>query len=173
VGHYYWDVLFKNDESRRSEFQSVFGNEEGNYQDALEDYYKNGAPDNWQNDFVSAYATAHPWEDWAETWAHYLHVMDTLETAHSFGLRINPSAVSKDEMLMAEYGLDPFKVKNFQRLIDLWIPLTVALNSINRSMGQLDLYPFVVSPAVTKKLNFIHTLLADVKNVNLPLAVWE
>ena len=173
VGHYYWDMLIKNDENRIVGFRSVFGNEEINYSDALQSYYKNGPPHNWQNDFVSAYATAHPWEDWAETWAHYLHVMDTLETAYSFGLRINPVAVSKGEMLLAEFGLDPFKVKNFQRLIDLWIPLTIALNSINRSMGQPDLYPFVVSPSVIKKLTFVHSLLADLKNVNLPLTVWE
>ena len=99
--------------------------------------------------------------------------MDTLETAYSFGLRINPVAVSRVEMLVAEYGLDPFKVKNFQRLIDLWIPLTIALNSVNRSMGQPDLYPFVVSPVAIKKLNFVHTLLAEIKNINLPLTVWE
>ncbi|HEX6224516.1 MAG TPA: putative zinc-binding peptidase [Chryseolinea sp.] len=173
VGHYYWDALVKIDENRIEEFRSVFGNEEADYQNALQLYYQNGPVQNWQNDFVSAYATAHPWEDWAETWAHYLHVMDTLETAYSFGLRINPVAVSKVEMLLAEFGLDPFKVKNFQRLIDLWIPLTIALNSINRSMGQPDLYPFVVSPAVVRKLNFVHTLLADVKNINLPLTVWE
>jgi hypothetical protein len=173
VGHYYWDMLIKNNENLLSEFRFVFGNEETNYQDSLQTYYKNGAPSNWQNDFVSAYATAHPWEDWAETWAHYLHVMDTLETAYSFGLRINPVAVSRVEMLVAEFGVDPFKVKNFQRLIDLWIPLTIASNSLNRSMGQPDFYPFVVSPAVIKKLNFVHALLAEVKNVNLPLTVWE
>jgi hypothetical protein len=27
---------------------------------------------------------SHPWEDWAETWAHYLHIMDMLETAYFF-----------------------------------------------------------------------------------------
>jgi hypothetical protein len=173
VGHYYWDLLVKNDENRIAEFRSVFGNEEMNYNEALQTYYKNGTPLNWQNDFVSAYATAHPWEDWAETWAHYLHVMDTLETAYSFGLRISPVAVSRVEMMVAEFGLDPFRVKNFQRLMDLWVPLTIALNSMNRSMGQPDFYPFVVSPNVTKKLNFVHTLLAEVKDVNLPLTVWE
>jgi len=166
VGHYYWDQLIKNDEQRLTEFRLAFGDEQLNYQDALQAYYKTGAPPNWQNEFVSAYATAHPWEDWAETWAHYLHVMDTLETAYSFGMRINPVAVSKVEMLAAEYGVDPFSVMNFQRLIDLWIPLTIAINSLNRSMGQPDFYPFVVSPTVIKKLNFVHTLVGSLKNAS-------
>jgi hypothetical protein len=39
------------------------------------------SPANWQKSFISKYATSHPWEDWAETWAHYLHIMDMLETA--------------------------------------------------------------------------------------------
>ncbi|HKZ36082.1 MAG TPA: putative zinc-binding metallopeptidase, partial [Chryseolinea sp.] len=113
--------------------------------------------------FVSNYASVHPWEDWAETWAHYLHVMDTLETAHSFGMRINPVAVSKVEMLAAEYKNDPFEVNNFQELVDSWIPLTIGINSLNRSMGQPDFYPFIVSPAIIRKLDFIHRLVANIK----------
>jgi hypothetical protein len=87
-----------------------------------------------------------------------------LETAYSFGLRINPVAVSKVEMLAAEYYTDPFYVTDFEKLIMLWVPLTIAVNSINRSMGQPDLYPFVVSPAVVRKLSFIHSLVAYVQD---------
>ena len=163
IGHYYWDRLIKQDDEKISEFRQVFGNEQVDYNEALQNYYKNGPLSNWQNEFVSAYATAHPWEDWAETWAHYLHIMDTLETAYSFGLRLNPVPVSRVEMLAAEYSTDPFYVEDFQKLIELWIPLTIAINSINRSMGQPDLYPFIVSPAVVKKLSFVHALVADVK----------
>ena len=47
-------------------------------------------PADWQERFVSAYASAHPWEDWAETWAHYLHMIDTLETAAACGLSLRP-----------------------------------------------------------------------------------
>ena len=170
TGHYYWDRLIKNDPDQLDAFRQVFGNEQADYGLALKAYYKSGAPVNWQNDFVSAYATAHPWEDWAETWAHYLHIMETLETAYSFGLRIDPVPVSRVEMLAAEYFSSPFSVKKFDRLIELWIPLTVAINSVNRSMGQPDFYPFIVSPNVINKLSFVHSLMQEIKSAKLNVA---
>lgn len=163
AGHYYWDRIIKDDGQRQLAFRKIFGDERNDYGQALQRYYVKGAPVGWQKDFVSAYATAHPWEDWAETWAHYFHIMDTLETAYSFGLRINPVAASKVEMLAAEYTENPFVVRNFQQLIDLWFPLTAAINSVNRSMGQPDFYPFVVSPTVIEKLNFVHTVILEVR----------
>jgi hypothetical protein len=162
-GHYYWDRLIQKDEERLHEFRSVFGDERADYNEALKKHYDENSSINWTDSFVSNYASAHPWEDWAETWAHYLHVMDTLETAHSLGMRINPVAVSKVEMLSAEYKNDPFEVTNFQQLVDLWIPLTIGINSLNRSMGQPDFYPFIVSPGIIKKLDFIHRLIAHTK----------
>ncbi len=85
VGHYYWDRLIA--ETRWQEgYRNLFGDERASYADALDHHYKNGAPDNWQESSVSAYATMHPWEDWAETWAHYLHMMDAVDTALGFGM---------------------------------------------------------------------------------------
>lgn len=158
-GHYYWDRLISDDPETLQRFRTVFGNEEMDYSEALKVHYENGAPDNWQQFFVSAYATSHPWEDWAETWAHYLHIMDTLETAYTYGLGVKPVSSNKTKLLTAEFQNNPFRIKDFQQLVGLWIPLTLAVNSLNRSMGQPDLYPFVIAPAVVSKLTFIHNLV--------------
>lgn len=100
--------------------------------------------------FISPYACAHPWEDWAESWAHYMHMMDTLETAYSFGIGIH-----RREM-QTEVSTDPFTIANFDHIVNTWFPLTFAVNSLNRSMGHADFYPFIVSAPVIEKLKFIH-----------------
>jgi hypothetical protein len=154
VGHYYWTLLIENDPSIER-FRALFGDERQDYAQALRDHYDRGASPDWQNSFVSAYASAHPWEDWAETWAHYLHMVDTLETASAFGLRVKPR-VSRQQELSAAIDFDPHRVDDLNRLIAAWLPLTFAVNSLNRSMGQPDLYPFVLAPAAIGKLAFVH-----------------
>jgi hypothetical protein len=111
-----------------------------------------------------AYATAHPWEDFAETWAHYLHIVDTLEMAGAFNMNIHPG-VESDRNLDASAYFDPYTYPNFNRVIDTWIPLSNALNCLNRTMGQRDLYPFILSPQVMVKLRAIHGLVHENKNV--------
>jgi len=157
VGHYFWDRLVA-DSTALTACRAVFGDESEDYGQALQAYYDNGPPADWQNNFVSAYATAHPWEDFAETWAHYLHIVDTLEMANAFGLRIRPH-VDKSAELAIEIDLDPYREGNIQRITDAWLPLTFAVNSLNRCMGVPDLYPFVLSPAIIDKLGFIHDLV--------------
>jgi hypothetical protein len=154
IGHYFWNVLVRNDPSL-DPFRQVFGDERQDYGQALQAHYANGPKKNWQEEYVSAYAGSHPWEDFAETWAHYLHIIDTLETANAFGMRVRPK-ISRGPDLMAEINFDPHQERNLNRLITAWLPLTFAVNSLNRSMGQPDLYPFVLSPAVIAKLAFIH-----------------
>jgi hypothetical protein len=154
IGHYFWNVLVRDDPSLE-QFRRVFGDERQDYGAALRRHYEHGPPPDWQERFVTAYASAHPWEDFAETWAHYLHIVDTLETANSFGLRVRPKIVRGPE-LSAEIDFDPHEVSDLNRLIDAWLPLTFAVNSLNRSMGQPDLYPFVLSPPAIGKLGFIH-----------------
>ena len=100
----------------------------------------------------------HPWEDFAETWTHYLHIVDTLDTAASFGLEVDPE-VSDDPELNADIAGDPYRARRFDRLIRAWLPLTIAINSLNRSMGQPDLYPFVLSEPAVAKLGFVHDLV--------------
>jgi hypothetical protein len=157
VGHYYWDLLVR-DGGKLDAFRAMFGDETLDYQEALQRHYQTGAPPDWQEDFISAYATMHPWEDFAETWTHYLHIVDTLDTAASFGLAIEPE-VSDDPDVAVEVTFDPYRARRFDRLIDAWFPLSVALNSLNRSMGQPDLYPFAINPPVIEKLRFIHDLV--------------
>jgi len=157
VGHHYWDLLIR-DEGRLEECRAVFGDERQDYGDALQAHYENGPPAGWQQSFVSAYATSHPWEDWAETWAHYLHIVDALDTAGAFGLRTDPK-VSTDRSLRGRVDFDPYGAGRVDALVDAWLPLSYAINSINRSMGLADVYPFVLSPEVIRKLAFVHEIV--------------
>lgn len=161
VGHYYWDRLVR-DAGRMEMFRSVFGDERADYGQALARHYAQGPPAQWQENFVSAYASMHPWEDWAETWAHYLHIVDTLEMAGAFGIRIAPE-ITDDPLLEAEVDFDPHRARRIGTLIDAWLPLTSAVNCLNRSMGQPDLYPFVLSPAVIGKMACIHDIIRDAR----------
>jgi len=157
IGHYFWTRLIA-DKGRLDAFRACFGDERMDYAQALESYYAKGPPADWQNRFVSTYASAHPWEDFAETWAHYLHVVDTLETAGAFGLRIAPR-IDVAESLDAEVDFDPYRAGDIERLVEAWLPLTFAVNSLNRSVGQPDLYPFILSSAAIAKLGFVHDLV--------------
>lgn len=153
IGHYYWDLLVR-DTVWHASFREMFGDERQDYSEALSAYYANGAPAGWQGAHVSAYATAHAWEDFAETWAHYLHIADTLETAGALGLRTRPQVSEGKETDFR--ACDP---GDFDALMGGWIPLTVAVNNLNQSMGQDDLYPFVLSPTVMGKIRFVHGLV--------------
>jgi len=157
IGHYYWDRLVR-DADRLDGFRDCFGDERLDYSDALAKYYADGPPANWRDDFVSAYASAHPWEDFAETWAHFLHIVDTLEMAGSLGLRVKPLVVD-DAVYRAEVKFDPYGAINIDQLVGAWLPIAGAVNSINRCMGQRDLYPFVLTPGVIRKLGFVQGLL--------------
>ena len=153
IAHYYWDHLVANSPAL-AEFRDLFGDEREDYQAALERYYVNGPAADWSERFVTAYASTHPWEDFAESWAHYFHMVDTLETAGAFGLRLRPR-VAQGAGLAAVIDFDPHRAE-MDRIIDTWLPLTFAVNSINRSMGQPDLYPFVLSSPAIWKLAFVH-----------------
>jgi hypothetical protein len=153
IAHYYWDHLVA-DTPAIEEFRRLFGDEREDYAAALQRHYANGPPPDWREHFVTAYAASHPWEDFAETWAHYFHTVDTLETAFAFGIRLRPR-VAKDANLATVIDFDPHAAE-MDRIIDAWLPLTFAVNSINRSMGQPDLYPFVLAPPAIWKLAFVH-----------------
>jgi hypothetical protein len=157
IGHYYWGRFFP-EGPRLEEFRKRFGDERRNYAQALEAHYGSGPPPDWRERFVSAYASAHPWEDWAETWAHYLHIVDTMETASAFGIAPRRRAGSGPN-LADDPNFDPYQETDFSRLIEAWLPLTYAVNSLNRSMGQPDLYPFVLSLGALEKLRFVHDVI--------------
>jgi hypothetical protein len=158
AGHYFWDVLVR-DGGRLDACRSVFGDDTEDYETALQTHYRDGPPADWQDRYVSQYASTHPWEDWAETWAHYLHIVDTLEMASAFGIRIRPRLV-KDETLTADINIDPYKPgASMEEIVDAWLPLTFAMNSLARAMGNPDLYPFILSPVVLEKLGFVHDVV--------------
>ena len=129
-------------------FVELFGDEREDYAEALKRHYASTPPEDWTERFISTYAGAHPWEDWAETWAHYLHMRDTLETAQHFGLVSQVSRLSQ--------AVD---LASFDRLLAEWIELTVALNALNRSMGLPDPYPFQITSLPGKKLAFVHEVV--------------
>jgi hypothetical protein len=156
LGHYFWDRLVR-DAGRLAEFRSAFGDETQDYDAALKRHYEAGPPVDWPDAFISAYASSHPWEDFAETWAHYIHIVDALETARSYG--INVSASFNAPGRGADLNFEPYAATSPAQLVGAWIPLTVAINGVNRSMGQPDLYPFVLSKPVVGKLEFVHGLI--------------
>ena len=142
-----------------AEFRARFGDERADYARALQHHYANGPSADWQQQFVSAYAASHPWEDWAETWAHYLHMTDTLETAAACGISVRPHRAHEPRLAVV-----PNRVgspgASFDRLIDSWFPVTYVLNNLNRGLGLPDAYPFVLSTPVLDKLRFVHDIVA-------------
>jgi hypothetical protein len=160
VGHYYWARLVQQsawlDRSRE-----LFGDERADYADAMRRHYASGAPADWPARFVSAYASMHPWEDWAETFAHYLHMVDTLETARAHGVRIRPEPTGGAASRAPAVSSRKVDFHDFDDLLDGFVPLTLTLNDLNRSMGLADPYPFVLSPPAIAKLRFVHELVMD------------
>ncbi|HTN76683.1 MAG TPA: putative zinc-binding metallopeptidase [Pirellulaceae bacterium] len=163
IGHYYWDRLVA-DTAWHEKFRELFGDERQDYAASLQRNYEQGPPANWADQHISSYASVHPWEDWAESWAHYLHVVDSLDTALRFGLR------GKD----VEQAVEPFTIDDLydptapdaQRvilLINSWVQLTTVLNELARSMGQHDFYPFVMSRPVLRKMHFIQMVVKDAR----------
>lgn len=155
IGHFYWAQLVR-DEATLARARALFGDEREDYAAALQRNYEQGPPADWQSRFISTYASCHPAEDFAECWAHFFHIVDTLETARAFGLSTDPRRHGE---MATEVDFDPYRASNAQTLVDAWIPLSVALNSLQRSMGQADSYPFVLSPPVVEKLDFINGLI--------------
>ncbi|WP_186082763.1 zinc-binding metallopeptidase family protein [Burkholderia gladioli] len=155
IGHYYFDRLIVGSDWQEA-FRERFGDERADYQAALDAHYQNGAPAGWEDSYISEYASMHPWEDWAETWAHYLHMVDTLDTANACGLVLDPD----DDSLPHLDDQTSVDEASFGNLMRRWFALTYALNSLNRSMGVADAYPFALSPAVVAKLRFVHRVIS-------------
>ena len=158
-GHYFWDRLVRGS-AWLAEFRALFGDERADYAAALSRYYGAGAPVEWRACWISSYAASHPWEDWAETWAHYLHMIDTLETAEDYGFTIHGEPVnSAGSPALADLpGED-----DYARLFADWVRLTTAMNAISRSMGLTDAYPFELNPLAARKLGFVHALVQCVR----------
>jgi hypothetical protein len=154
IGHYFWDRLIANS-PRLAAFRGLFGDERADYQQALDRHYSEGPPGVWEQRFISAYATVHPWEDWAESWAHYLHMVDALETAGAAGLALRPKRSDEPRMQPPPDPLNP-EQRNFDAMIEAWLSLTYVLNNLSRGLGLPDSYPFLLSAPTIEKLRFIH-----------------
>ncbi|ESX87677.1 MULTISPECIES: putative zinc-binding metallopeptidase [unclassified Mesorhizobium] len=168
LGHYYWDRLIRDEPQRLDAFRALFGDERPDYEQALKAYYANGAAPDWQQNHISAYATSHPWEDWAETWAHHLHITDTLEMVHALNFPLGQLETMETNVLpqgdtggrLQAAPAEPDAVPEpFEKILARWLVLSEASNSINRCMGLPDLYPFVISDVTAQKLSFVHELL--------------
>jgi hypothetical protein len=147
VGHFYWDVLVA--ETRlKQPFRLIFGDESSNYQDALDAYHDRSDRSYDRAAFISEYGSAHPWEDWAETFAHFLHIVSALDSAADLPLSL--------EARVLETLQDPYLESDFSALLVSWTPLAHSLNELNRSLGLGDAYPFELSGAVSGKLHFVH-----------------
>lgn len=157
VGHYYWDVLIDNTEWL-PRYRKLFGDERADYETALKQHYDSPRAD-WQDQFVSVYASSHPWEDWAECWAHYMHLQDGLETAAAWGLQLDNALPGSPPVRASALGCDPDPSTVGQALVDRWLPISQFVNAMARSMGVHDAYPFVVPPSVIHKLEFIHQVV--------------
>jgi hypothetical protein len=178
VGHYYWQRLVDGTPWLEP-FRALFGDERADYAAALQRHYEQGPPVEWPLSHVSAYASAHPWEDWAETWAHYLHMLDTLDTAASFGLdaaqvELGYEPFTSPVLASSEAGgpgtpspvaaeADGHADTDFLEFVNAWMKLTGVLNELSRSMGLPDFYPFVLSVAAVRKLHLVHQVVSEVR----------
>jgi hypothetical protein len=149
IAHYYWTLLVENAPDLQA-CRAIFGDERDNYNSALQRHYANGPPADWSAHFISAYASSHPWEDWAETFAHFVHIVATMDTALGYSI-----AADKDAARIR----DPYLEPDFDALIEAFVTTTGAVNEINRSMGLPDVYPFVLTPDVIGKLHFVHMVV--------------
>ncbi len=182
LGHYYWDRLVRDDPQWLERFRLLFGNEEEDYAEALKRHYENGPPEGWQQTHISAYAASHAWEDWAESFAHYVHIVDTLEMVAALDLplgRLNTEA--SEDLPPNETGFADAEVdheaapilklpREFEDLLERWLALSEASNMINRCMGLPDLYPFVITDQVAEKLRYVHELVQAKGQIALPQA---
>ena len=158
IGHYYFFRLVEPRPDFLAEFSGLFGDPGLDYQSAIDRHYQQGPPAGWEESHVSAYATMHPAEDWAETFAHYLHIRSTLDTAAAFGLA--PATATYQRKVLGPSAFDT--------IIEMWLPLAWSLNMVNRSMGKQDLYPFVLPTPVLEKMRLVHTIVAETANASQP-----
>lgn len=154
-GHYYWMLLVEA-AGRQEDFRALFGDERVDYSAALARHHAEGPPPDWADTYVSAYGSAHPWEDWAETWALYMHMVDSIDTADAEGVEPHTGGIASN-VKSAKY--DVFREGSFRMLTARWVPLTIALNNLGRSLGYADFYPFIIPVAGYRKLEFVHDLI--------------
>jgi len=144
IAHFLFERLSASD-AFVAAFRALLGDETQDYGAALARHYEQGPPPDWQTTHVTPYAAAHPHEDWAESAAHAMHLTDIIDSFLAAGLR----AVQAPDA-----GFDAFAEADPARLLDAAIAIGVAMNHVNRAVGQPDLYPFVNTAQTRTKLAF-------------------
>lgn len=165
VGHHYWSRLVEPDNQALQAFRALFGDERTNYQQSLNSHYNDSASPAWHGQYVSAYAASHPWEDFAETFAHYLHIVDVLATAHGFDLSL-AGFPGKPGDGVVDIAFDPYTAKTADLAARMG-PVSFAMNAMNRAMGQHDLYPFHLSKPIIAKLDYINRMVAATRQTRM------
>ena len=163
VGHYYQNILVETDPGAArhlDECREIFGDERADYQGEIARHYKFGAPPNWSDSYISEYATMHPWEDFAECFAHYLHITDIVDTSREAGLVLHADrvrfSVPRDIVPRTSYVDAPI-----EQLLDDWKWLSTFFNRVNAAMGKNPLYPFDIPSPVVRKLAFVQKLVRE------------
>lgn len=156
IGHYYWDQLIARSEHLAA-FRELFGDERLDYKSALTQFYATGPRPDWSKTYISSYASSHPWEDWAESWAHYLHFIDIFETARHNDLGLQGEAIESVPQDIRDW----LEQSDFNTIIGQLEKLMRILNELNRSLGLPDPYPFEHSIPVIQKLEFIHKIVIN------------
>jgi hypothetical protein len=165
IGHYYWDRLIDGT-PWLEKFRELFGDERADYEAALRVNYQSGPPADWPDRFISSYASTHPWEDWAECWAHYQHLVDSLDTAMGFGMAGGNIELEIEPFSLSDlYAPEDPDAERFLAMVNGWLELITALNELARSMGHRAYYPFVMPRAVLRKLQFIQLVIRDGRQV--------
>ncbi len=136
------------DQQFLNDFRALFGDERADYGVALEKHYKAPAPT--AETHITSYATAHPHEDWAETTAHLLHLVDLLDSAQASGMRFEGGPAE---------GFDAYACDDTETLIRMAVDATLAINHVNRALDLPDLYPFILTDQVKTKLALAHRYL--------------
>jgi len=163
AGHYYQNILVETGPGAQrylGRCRDLFGDERAGYADAIARHYEFGAPSDWQESFISEYATMHPWEDFAECFAHYLHITDTIDTAREAGMVLHADRVRftapRDIVPLESYADVPI-----EHLLFDWKWMSLFFNRVNTAMGKNPLYPFEISEPVADKLGFVHQVLRE------------
>lgn len=164
IGHYYWDRFFlglPDEHSRLADFRALFGDERADYGAALARHYQEGPVGNWSEQYMTAYASVHPWEDWAETWAHYLHIVDTVQTSEAFGWTREAVPIAFTPFTLGDLNATPSPTsESFLHVLNTWAKISPAINEIAVSLGYRNLYPFVLNGLTARKIFFVHSIIS-------------
>src|SRR5215207_378700 len=146
VAHYYWPRLV-GQTNEVGGFRRLFGDERDDYRQAMDRYYAGGAPAWSADQHITPYAASHPFEDWAETFAHYLHIIYAAETAIAHRFMPDGADVTIEQLV---------EMPDFAGAVATWRQISAAVNDISESLGNAAVYPLDPVGVVVDKLNFVH-----------------